>query len=61
MALIGKRRIPIRIPLDRMGEAREWWRVNAPSAEAARKLCLKWPLTVKDGDCEITDHGRVRS
>jgi len=64
MALFGRRRVPVRVPKAKINEAidtaREWWEVEAPTAELARALCLKWPKLVKDGDARITNHYRNR-
>lgn len=65
MALLGRRRTPIRIPQaeiqDTISKCREWWVVEAPSALAARKLCLRWPRTAIDGEtgARITNHGNM--
>jgi hypothetical protein len=65
MALFGKRRTPIRVAkADRslaFATATEWWEVTAPTAKAARALCMAWPSRVVDGESRITNHGRKRT
>lgn len=65
MAKLSNRRVPIRIPKakssDIMRTATEWWEVLAPSAQAARQLCLRWPMQVIDGESIIVGHGRKRT
>ena len=63
MALIGRRRTPIRIAKAEMllciQTCREWWMVEAHSAKDARALCLRWPMAALDPTtgARITNHG----
>ena len=62
MALFAKRRKPIRVSkaqwISARAQSTEWWEVLAPSASAARELCLAWPMKATDGAARIVDHGR---
>ena len=66
MALLGRRRVPIRIAqaevLTCIQNCREWWMVEAHSAKDARALCRKWPSIASDPTthARITNHGRAQ-
>jgi hypothetical protein len=67
MALIGRQRVPRRVPKSEwiagQRAAREWWLVAAPNAKAARALIDKWPMAACDPSTHsrIMDHHKARN
>lgn len=62
MAIFGRERKPRAYPKKRWdhvySNAREWWIVEAPTANHARAVCMLWPLRATTEWAKITDHRR---